>query len=197
MHDVYFSTDEQAVIDGNTPVTTVTETSYGPLSLDLGKTYYWRVNEVNEAETPTTWQGYIWDFTTQEYFVVDDFESYNDLDPADPDSNRIFNVWIDGYDDPANGSLVGYESPPFAEQTIVHGGNQSMPLYYDNSVGYSEATLTLTYPRDWTEKGVTTLTIWFRGDSVSTAMRLSRMIIRTRHRQVSGPNGISTCRRLA
>jgi len=103
---------------------------------------------------------------------VDDFESYNDLDPADPDSNRIFNAWIDGYDDPANGSLVGYDAPPFAEQTIVHGGIQSMPLFYDNSVGYSEATLTLTYPRDWTEKGVDTLTIWFRGNSDNAAETL-------------------------
>ncbi|MCH7559210.1 MAG: discoidin domain-containing protein, partial [Planctomycetes bacterium] len=73
-HDVYLSTDEQAVIDGNVPVTTVTETSYGPLSLDLGTTYYWKINEVNEAETPTTWQGEIWNFTTPEFFVVDGFE---------------------------------------------------------------------------------------------------------------------------
>ena len=47
-----------------------------------------------------------------------------------------------------------------------------MPLYYDNSVGYSEATLTLTYPRDWTEKGVSTLTIWFRGISDNAAEAL-------------------------
>ncbi len=47
-----------------------------------------------------------------------------------------------------------------------------MPLFYDNSVGYSEATLTLTYPRDWTENGVTTLTIWFRGDSDNAAETL-------------------------
>ncbi len=47
-----------------------------------------------------------------------------------------------------------------------------MPLYYDNSVGYSEATLTLTYPRDWTENGVNTLTIWFRGDSANAAETL-------------------------
>ncbi|MHC4596693.1 MAG: galactose-binding domain-containing protein, partial [Planctomycetota bacterium] len=94
-HDVYLSTDEQAVIDGTAPVTTVTEASYGPLSVDLGQTYYWRVDEVNEAETPTTWQGDIWDFTVQEYFVVDDFESYNELDPADPNSNRIFLTWLD------------------------------------------------------------------------------------------------------
>ncbi|MFH1882622.1 MAG: hypothetical protein ABIL62_07935, partial [Planctomycetota bacterium] len=73
---------------------------------------------------------------------------------------------------PTNGALVGNDLPPYAEQTIVHGGSQSMPLYYDNSVGYSEATLTLTYPRDWTEKGVNTLTIWFRGDSANAAETL-------------------------
>ena len=44
-----------------------------------------------------------------------------------------------------------------------------MPLYYDNSVGYSEATLTLTYPRDWTENGISTLSIWFRGSSDNAA----------------------------
>ena len=47
-----------------------------------------------------------------------------------------------------------------------------MPLYYDNSVGYSEATLTLTYPGDWTENGVETLTIWFRGSSANAAETL-------------------------
>jgi len=169
-HDVYFSDDQQAVIDGTAPVTTVSETSYGPLDLDLGKTYYWRVDEVNEAETPTTWQGDIWDFNTQEYLVVDDFESYNDLDPADPESNRIFNAWLDGFDNPAiNGSVVGYANLPFAELTIVHGGGQSIPMSYDNAVGISEATLTLTDQRDWTEKGVNTLTIWFRGNSDNAA----------------------------
>ena len=81
-------------------------------------------------------------------------------------------TWIDGWAVPTNGSIVGYIDPPFCEQTIVHGGNQSLPLYYDNSVGYSEATLTLIYPRDWTEKGVSTLTIWFRGDSDNAAETL-------------------------
>jgi hypothetical protein len=99
-------------------------------------------------------------------------EAYNDLDPADPASNRIFNAWIDGYDDPTNGSLVGYDQAPFAEQTIVHGGNQSMPMSYDNSVGKSEATLTLTSNRDWTVNGVDTLTIWLRGGSANTTETL-------------------------
>ncbi|NOR66235.1 MAG: hypothetical protein GQ528_02635, partial [Woeseiaceae bacterium] len=47
-HDVYFSEDPQAVIDGTAPVTTVSQASHGPLALDLGKTYFWRVDEVND-----------------------------------------------------------------------------------------------------------------------------------------------------
>jgi len=48
-----------------------------------------------------------------------------------------------------------------------------MPFWYDNSIlRYSEATLTLTYPRDWTENGITTLSIWFRGDSGNAAETL-------------------------
>ncbi len=47
-----------------------------------------------------------------------------------------------------------------------------MPYFYDNSVGNSEATHTLTYPRDWTEKDVNTLTLWFRGDTGNAAERM-------------------------
>ncbi len=169
-HNVYLSTDEQTVIDGTAPVTTVTESGYGPLALDLGKTYYWKINEVNEAETPTTWESDLWSFTTQEYFVVDDIESYNDLDPDDPESNRIFNVWIDGYGIATNGSLVGYDAAPFAEQTIVHSDKQSMPFFYNNTGGaaYSEAGRTFAAPQNWTKAGVATLVLYFHGTAGST-----------------------------
>jgi hypothetical protein len=82
-------------------------------------------------------------------------------------------AWLDGFDNPAvNGSVVGYANPPFAEQTIVHSGSQSMPFAYDNAVGKSEATLTLTSARDWTVHGVNTLTIWFRGEAGNVAETL-------------------------
>jgi len=169
-HDVYLSTDDQAVIDGTTPVATVTEASYGPLDLDLGQTYYWRVDEVNEAETPTTWESDVWNLTTREFLIVDDFEAYNDLNPEDPESNRIFNVWIDGYEQPANGSFVGYAEAPFAEQTIVHNGKQSMPLAYSNTGGaaYSEAERTFAAPQNWTVAGATTLVLYFHGTEGNT-----------------------------
>ena len=72
------------------------------------------------------------------------------------------------------GAAVADESTAsYCEETIVHSGSQSMPLFYDNSVlKYSEAQKTLTYPRDWTENGVKTLTIWFRGDSANGAETL-------------------------
>jgi hypothetical protein len=162
-HNVYFSEDEQAVIDGTTLVTTVSQTNFSPSSLNLGKTYYWRVDEVNNANPDSLWEGDIWSFTTMDFLIVDDMESYNDLNPDDPASNRIFNAWIDGFNNPAtNGSVVGNDPLPFAEQTIVHSGRQSMPFAYDNAVGKSEATSVLTSNRDWTVNGVNTLKIWLR-----------------------------------
>jgi len=177
-HQLYFGADEDAVKNADTGSPEYKGTrdlgaeTYDPGMLEWDTAYYWRIDEVNDVNPDSPWTGNLWSFTTANFLVVDDFESYNDLDPADPDSNRIFNAWIDGYGVPTNGSLVGYDIAPFAEQTIVHGGNQSLPLYYDNSVGYSEATLTLTYPRDWTENGVSTLTIWFRGNSDNAAETL-------------------------
>jgi len=170
-HNVYLSTDEQAVIDGNAPVTTVTETSFGPLSLDLDSTYYWQVGEVNEAETTTMWQGDLWNFTTLEYLVVDDFESYNDIPDGEEGSNLVYLTWIDGYENPsANGATIGYVEAfqPSMETAIVYGGQQSVPLMYDNSVAaYSEATVNvaaLQVGQDWTKHSIKALTLRFFGD---------------------------------
>ncbi len=181
-HDVYFGMVFDDVNDadiGNDPNGVLvsqnqTETNYEPTGLlEFGRTYYWRIDEVNDANPESPWVGSVWSFTTANFRVVDDFESYNDLDPEDPNSNRIFNAWLDGYDNPTNGSIVGYAIPSFAEQTIVHSGNQSMPLYYDNSTaGKSEATLTLTDVRDWNENGVDTLVIWYIGDPANDAEQM-------------------------
>ncbi len=170
-HDVYLSSDEQTVIDGNVPVTTVTETSYGPLSLDLGTTYYWKINEVNDAETPTTWQGDIWNFTTSDSLVMEDFESYNDIPVGEEGSNLVYSMWIDGYLNPTtNGSTIGYVEAyqPSMETDTVHDGDQSVPFSYDNSTaGYSEAAVNianLAIGENWTLHGIESLSLWFYGD---------------------------------
>jgi len=144
--------------------------SFEPGQLEWNTTYYWRVDEANNANADSPWTGPLWSFTTANFLIIDDFESYNDLNPDDPNSNRIFMVWIDGFDNPAiNGSVVGNVNAPFAEQTIVNGGLQSMPMAYDNAVGKSEATYVLTSNSDWTVNGLDTLTIWYRGAATNAA----------------------------
>jgi len=181
-HDVYLNTDQQAVIDGNLPDTVVTEASYSPSPLELGSTYYWRIDEVNDAEIPITWQGDIWNFSIQEYLVVDNFEDYNVGD------NEIWFAWNDGLGagtpgaDPyvpgnGTGSMVGDDTTgSYTEESIVHGGSQSMPYWYDNNKQgfspYSEAKLTLTDPRDWTTNGIQTLSLWFFGDPTNVPGQL-------------------------
>jgi hypothetical protein len=176
-HQVYFGTDEEAVKNADTSSPeykgsrSLGSESYDPGQLQWNTSYYWRVDEVKADGTEQ--MGNVWSFTTANFIVVDDMESYNDLDESEPESNRIYLAWIDGFDNPTiNGSIVGYSNPPFAEQTIVNGGNQSMPMSYDNAVGKSEATLTLTSNRDWTVNGINTLTIWFRGEADNAAENL-------------------------
>jgi hypothetical protein len=175
-HQVYFGTDKDAVQSADTGSPeykgskNLGSESYDPGKLEWDSNYYWRVDEVKAGGA--TQKGMAWSFTTADFLVVDDFESYNDIEEGQPGSNRIYNAWLDGFGDQTNGSLVGYAVAPFAEQTIVHSGNQSMPFEYDNLPGKSEATLTLTYPTDWTEKGVETLTIWFRGDAANASETL-------------------------
>jgi len=176
VHEVYFSSDMEAVTNGTAFVDTVSQNSFAldTLGLELGKTYYWKVNEVNEADIPSSWEGEVWSFTAQEYLVVDDFEDYNDL------CNRIYYTWGDGYsysEDPDcgvepysgnnTGSTVGNLSAPFAEQTIVHEGGQSMPFEYDNTAApyYSEAQRQWAVAQDWTKEGASSLTVWFYGQA--------------------------------
>jgi hypothetical protein len=184
-HQVYFGANEDAVKNADTGSPEYKGTgdlgsqSYEPGKLEWNTTYYWRIDEVNNVNPDSPWTGNIWSFTTANFLVVDDFEDY------DAGDNQIWYAWKDGlgYGTPGTepyspgngtGSAVGDESTPsYTEETIVHGGRQSMPLSYDNTIlRYSEVEMTLTYPRDWTEKGVNTLTIWFRGISANAAETL-------------------------
>jgi hypothetical protein len=79
-------------------------------------------------------------------------------------------VWLDGYEVPTNGSLVGYENAPFCEQTIVHGGKQAMPFFYANTGGaaYSEAERTFAVGQNWTQASAATLVLYFHGAEGNT-----------------------------
>ncbi|OHB66806.1 MAG: hypothetical protein A2Y76_00685 [Planctomycetes bacterium RBG_13_60_9] len=181
-HELYIGTDQHAVTDGAMAPVTTAQPAYD-LAADLSKTYYWKVVEVNQAQTPTTWTGPVWNFSTATTITVDDFESYTNMSPK-----RVFQTWIDGAGfspDPffpnggtgnGTGSLVGYDPAlgNIMETALVYGGSQSMPLYYDNSAApkISEAIRTLDPAKDttdWTRHSLTTLVLWFRGDPANGA----------------------------
>ena len=181
---VYVSTDPNEVADGMAPSATSTTNSIdlSAFDLEMGKTYYWRVDEVNHAEAVPVWAGPVWSLSTVDSLIVDDFESYTNFSP-----DRPFQTWLDGfgysedeffpvgYEGNGTGSGVGHDiwslSSPYYNGDIMEttytlpGSSQSMPIYYTNvgSVA-SQTERTFAEPQDWTVGGAKTLSIAFRGN---------------------------------
>ena len=170
-HDVYLGTDARLVAQATPEDTTglyrsrQSGTDYTPGDLQMGQTYYWRIDQINNDGSVS--EGYVWSFTVAAYLIVDDFESYNEIPFADEGSNLVYLTWIDGYDNPSvNGSTMGHtvQYEPSMETVIVYDGKQSAPFYYDNnSTRYSEVTLPLDGLTNWTLHDVTTLSIAIHG----------------------------------
>ncbi|UCE46920.1 MAG: LamG domain-containing protein, partial [Phycisphaerales bacterium] len=171
-HDVYFGTDRDAVESADASDTTgvyrgrqsaTTFTPAEPLEWGTGP-YFWRIDEINTDGTIQ--EGTVWSFTISDFTLVDGFETYTD---NDAEGEAIWQTWLDGFGVATNGSQSGYTVPPYAEQTIVHSGGQSLPLQYNNTGGVmnSEVERKLDSPRDWTRNGVEELSIWFQGRPAS------------------------------
>jgi hypothetical protein len=173
-HDVYFGTDEAKVTDANRDVNLgvlvsqdhSTTTYTPPEFLDLNTTYYWRVDEVNAAPDYTIFKGEVWSFTTLPYFVVDNFNSYED-------NNTLRSVWKDG-------STNGTSAEVSVETAIVRDGN-SMKYRYKNNLSpyYSEVSADVNTARpnglgedpNWLGIGAKTLVLWFYGPSGNDATK--------------------------
>jgi hypothetical protein len=176
--EIYFGQDKDAVTAATTPTASLAadETTYDPGTLEWGKTYYWRVDEVNAAEADSPWKSVTWSFTTAAFLIVDDFESY-----ANDSPNRVFQTWIDGWGFSADeffpdgnagngtGAMIGYDPGlgNVMETSIVHGGFQSMPFDYNNVdlPYYSEGIRTWNTAQNWTVNGMNTLTIHVQGQA--------------------------------
>jgi len=185
---VYVSTDPNEVADGLAASATSNTNSLDLTSLDLrlGQTYYWRVDEVNEAEVEFVWAGPVWSFSTVAAIVVDDFESYGNNSP-----DRPFQTWLDGigysadeffsveYSGNGTGAAIGhdiwsggsthYNGDIMEKANTMAGSNQSMPFYYSNSGNVASQTdRSFTTPQDWTVNGIKTLAINFFGAAGNT-----------------------------
>lgn len=152
-HVLYFGTALADVDESAAPITNPPQpqqaNSFDPNSLELSRTYYWRIDEINDADANSPWTGDIWKFTTADYLVVDDFESYERF--------TIYDTWTQI--DQAYIYLSKQPEP-------VHKCRQSMAFsYYYDSYFYSEITYQFSPAQDWDSAGIKTLELFFYGQA--------------------------------
>jgi hypothetical protein len=161
-HDVYFGTDEDDVNDANDPNTLPGRGRQGPCTFAfpspppvLGETYFWRIDEVNDANI---WKGLVWQFTMADYEEVESFNSYaNDA--------ALEAVW----------TLTGYDIS--LENTIVQSGKSMKYEYtsgspteaYANTTGANKLPVDIN---DWTTADIKALTLYFYGDVGNSAEKM-------------------------
>jgi uncharacterized repeat protein (TIGR01451 family) len=164
-HQVYFGTSQDDVNNATTTTPVIYRgevdvNRYDPYEdfgapLLFNTTYYWRIDEVNDACDASPWKGDVWSFTTANYVVVEDFNPYTDI-------NALVSVW-----EPNNDSGAAVE----LETVTVRSGKSMKYEYHD--IGYhnwySEVEAnTLNLPnrigQNWTFGGVEALTLYFYGD---------------------------------
>jgi hypothetical protein len=160
-HDVYLGTDFVLVRDADTTsaahqtTLNVDVNSYDPGGLELGTTYYWRIDESGGGSTCA---GSVWHFTVRNYVLLDDMESYDEI-------NNISDIWMAyPYPDSNNYAFV------YLEQSTVHTGQKTMGFYYEAWFGtYFTATRIFSSPRNWSVPGLNHLSLWFYGGSYNMA----------------------------
>lgn len=145
-HELYFGTDEVAVGQAdNTDITGIYKGTHDPgtytaSGLNLGGTYYWRVDEVdsNGYRTP----GRVWQFSVAAFEVIDDMESYTTED--------IASTWV-------NSGGAGVDV-----STFRNTGAQSMQVAYNSAPG--AVTQTLSAPENWTDNSAESVSIFVHGN---------------------------------
>ena len=132
--------------------------TFDPGDLELGTTYYWGIDEVNNQNV---WPGKVWSFTTSDHFVLDDFEAYNNVNPPDPNSNRIYDTWVhDGV------YLSTYQTHECSKKSMGYSYS------YNRISVYSETVQTFNPPQDWAATGAKSLEMFFYGWPYNTVSQM-------------------------
>jgi len=184
---VYYSEDLSAVINRTAPSETLSTPSFTlPMTLDMGTTFYWRVDTANDVTLPgDVWPGDVWTFTTIDWISIDDMEPY--VIWSNPAGPHIFVAWRDGFGDCSAGNGNDTGSVLTENPAPVLGGIQSMKYEFDNDgTVYSPCTMglvtgrhmyskieaqTATLPSgigsDWKVEGVKALSLRFYGTATN------------------------------
>ena len=142
--DVYFGTSFEDVNDANhsdpewitnTADANITRAQYHPAQFDLGKTYYWRIDEVNTLMPPYVWKGDVWSFSIANYLTIDDFESY-------ASDAALQAVWVK--------DAVPKVTPVLCTTLpVLNAQSMFMSCYNNLSPYYANVTKTFAAEQDW------------------------------------------------
>jgi len=156
--DVYFGTDFDDVNNATVHTTGIyqgrqSETNYtvSANELELGTTYYWRVDQIDTDNQ--IHKGHIWwfsiDTTVSSLLLIDDFGSYES-------SGDLQEEWV-----PSANADVSLET----DNQIYIFNEQSLSMDFNNSDSpyYSEVTKTFSTGQNWSGYGFQSLSIAYMG----------------------------------
>ncbi|MHC4911573.1 MAG: LamG-like jellyroll fold domain-containing protein [Planctomycetota bacterium] len=170
-HDVYFGTNFSDVNDANTlspaymasqDVNTWDVNNYDADGLAFETTYYWRIDEVNEADVNSPWRGDVWSFTTWGefgpsligYWKFDEGSGGTAHDLAGDNDGTIYGaVWTSGkinsglnFD--GSNDYVSVGSPSSLDDLPLHDMAVSAWIYDEYSAGTTWGTVAGCYNRN-------------------------------------------------
>ncbi|MHC4337505.1 MAG: LamG-like jellyroll fold domain-containing protein [Planctomycetota bacterium] len=169
-HDVYFGTNSDEVWDANrtnhpnVDYDNVTQTTYDPGLLEFGKTYYWRVDEVNE---PNIWKCRLWRFTVADYITIDDFED-------DANNQDLYADWYNGSVLYNGAQITLWVTPPVIDEHSMRYGYNNWFDWGDWHY-YSETQTISLEPNDWDYYDIRVISLWFYGQAGNEATLYTQM----------------------
>ncbi len=154
-YNLYFGNDISRIYPDANPVLNSIPTfggpdsnSFNPNALEMGKTYHWRINEVNENEPNNPLIGTPWSFTVANHLLIDDFDSYSTANP-------LGNSWITGTQ-----GYVRLVSAPDPVRSCLHA--MEIDYSYNDSLN-TVATYYFKKPQNWISLGVRSIDLYFYG----------------------------------
>ncbi len=115
--------------------------------VELGKTYYWRVDTAAPVDANLFYPGDVWSFTVADHLVIDDFGTY-------PDSESLQDSW---------------KCPSLSAVYLGAAGSQTCDFFIGFDYFYDAASWPFVFrlpnpPQDWTRAGAKVLQVLLRGD---------------------------------
>jgi len=168
-HNVYLGTSLADVNNATDPNVypgrgNTTATSFNG-NLAFNQTYYWRIDEVNDT-TLQVWKGRVWSFTTADYVMLDNFETYADT----------------------TGMLGNWRADSNTVLTLSQGGGQHYIGTKAMECNYISGPAEIDFnspTKNWTRNGINAFSISFYGATANGHDKTMHVAIKDENNHVS------------